>query len=74
MNLVYNGKSYHLRYDFGEDFPAHSAEYAFFEGNYSCDCNKSLFIRRYCDPTFPEKNCGDEIVIQDFKIIIETGV
>lgn len=31
------------------------------DGNYSCDCNKSLFIQRQCDKQFPLLKCGDEI-------------
>jgi len=33
------------------------------EGNYSCDCNKSLFIQRNCCPDFPEMECGDRITL-----------
>jgi len=31
------------------------------EGNYSCDCNRSKFIREV-DPDFPDMSCGDEHV------------
>lgn len=36
-------------------------EYIYREGNYSCDCNKSLFIQRQCDPSFPDMTCGHKI-------------
>lgn len=36
-------------------------EYIYREGNYSCDCNRSLFIQRQCDPAFPDLQCGDKI-------------
>lgn len=31
-------------YDFGYGYPEDSARYMFEEGNYSCDCNKAIFI------------------------------
>jgi hypothetical protein len=69
MDLVYKDKTYHLDYDFGEDYPENAARFMFFEGNYSCDCNKSLFIQRDCgDKGFLEMNCGDEIEIKNFNV------
>ena len=38
-----------------------SVTFAFDEGNYSCDCNRSLFIQQQCDPDFEEMDCGGEI-------------
>jgi hypothetical protein len=70
MDLLYKDKKYHLDYDFKEEYPEKSARYIFFDGNYSCDCNKSLFIQRYCDKDFPEMECGDEIEIQNFELNI----
>lgn len=67
MDLIYNNKTYHLEYDFGYEYPEESANFMFFEGNYSCDCNKSLFIQDI-EENFPELNCGDEIKIQNFVI------
>jgi hypothetical protein len=37
------------------------AEYMFTEGNYSCDCNRSLFIGRHASADLPEMECGEEI-------------
>jgi hypothetical protein len=68
MDLIYQNKIYHFEYDFGYEYPEDAAEFMFFEGNYSCDCNLSLFIQRSCDPDFPELNCGEEIEIKNFKI------
>ena len=31
------------------------------EGNFSCDCNKSIFINDQCDSSFPILECGEEI-------------
>lgn len=38
-------------------------DYMWERGNFSCDCNKSLFIQRQCDENFPEMSCGDEVVL-----------
>lgn len=65
MVFVYDGKRYPFAYDFGYGFETENAEYMFFDGNYSCDCNKSLFIGRTVEG-FPEMECGDEIKIEDF--------
>jgi len=35
-------------------------DYMWHEGNYACDCNRSIFINRYCCE-FTEMACGDEI-------------
>ena len=67
--LIYKGKEYFLEYDFGYEYSAESAIFMFKEGNYSCDCNKSDFIRQQCDKNFPELDCGDEIEIKNIEII-----
>ena len=55
--------------NFGKDYPADSAEWMFTEGNYACDCNRSLFIRRqYGEDAMPELKCGDEIELIDYQI------
>lgn len=52
---------------FGYGYPRHSAEFMWREGNYSCDCNKRLFLARQCgiDPHYDEDDadnpCGDTI-------------
>ena len=43
MVLVYDGKGYPFEFDFGYGYPPENAWWMFHEGNYSCDCNKSLF-------------------------------
>ncbi len=42
------------------------SEFMFEEGNYSCDCNRSLFIQA-TDPSFPAYECGETIKLVDFK-------
>ncbi len=68
MDLVYKGTVYPLEYNFGKEYEESTARFMFFDGNYSCDCNKSLFIQRHCDKDFPEMECGDEIEIKNFRI------
>lgn len=37
------------------------AEFMWTDGNYNCDCNRSLYIGRQCDKSFPEMTCGEQI-------------
>lgn len=62
MIFVYDGKEYPYEYDFGFAYPPESAEYMFTEGNYSCDCNRSMFIG------IPELDCGEEIKMKNFEV------
>lgn len=62
--LCYKSKTYSIIDDLSDLIFKDADEfspYLWEEGNYSCDCNKSLFIQRQCDPNFPEMKCGDEI-------------
>lgn len=69
MNLRYKEKIYPLEFDFGYEYPEDSARFMFFDGNYSCDCNLSLFIGDYLDEEFEELDCGNEIDILDFEVV-----
>ena len=70
MKLVYNGKEYPYEYDFGFGYPVESAHYMLEDGNYSCDCNKSLFLSRIHEEV-PELNCGGTIETRDFIVTQE---
>lgn len=52
-------------YGFGEH---EHAEHMFRDGNYACDCNRSLFIQRQCDKDFDELDCGHDIELIDFRV------
>jgi hypothetical protein len=65
MDLVYKDNRYHIDYDFGYEYPKDSAEFMFFEGNYSCDCNKSIFINDIYE-SFELLDCVDEVEIENF--------
>lgn len=59
--LRYRGKEYRVAQDCGLEYPVSAAQYMWLDGNYSCDCNRCLFIRDQCDPGFPDLECGEEI-------------
>lgn len=65
--LKYKDVEFVIHYDFGYEFPEEQAIFMFEEGNYSCDCNKSLFIQReYGEDVIEELHCGDEIELVDY--------
>jgi len=68
IGLRYKNKDYYYEDDFGYEYPADAAEFQYKENNYSCDCNRSLFIQRNCDEDFPEMDCGDEIELIHFEV------
>lgn len=65
--LKYQGKEFVIHYDFGYEFEEDRAIFMFEEGNYSCDCNRSLFIQReYGETTIPQLPCGSEIELLEY--------
>lgn len=65
--LKYKDKEFVIHYDFGYEFDEQDAIYMFTVGNYSCDCNRSLFIaREYGDGAIQEMNCGNEIELLNY--------
>ena len=68
----YKGKEVIVHLDFGYEYPEESAIFMFEDGNYSCDCNRSLFIRReYGEYAIPELDCGEEIEMTNYYIKYE---
>jgi len=72
-NIIFelNGKEYDLEYDFGYGYPEESALYMFEDGNYSCDCNKAMFLSgKYpeLEKELDDMKCGDTIKIKKIKI------
>jgi hypothetical protein len=49
ITLDYKGQEFNV---IDDTTPLEQAEYLYTEGNYACDCNKSLFIARYCNYSF----------------------
>lgn len=64
FTLEKDGRAYDIEQDFGYGYDPESVHFMFNEGNYSCDDNRSLFIRSV-DPTFPEHGCGDTITLKN---------
>ena len=69
MTMIYKNKPYYYEYDFGYEYEEGSAQFMFFCGNYSCDCNKSIFLQEVYKEV-EELDCGEEIQIENFKIEI----
>ena len=59
-----DGRSFPIAFNFGYGYATHDAEYMFEEGNYSCDCNRSIFIG--LSDISDDGICGDTIVMSDF--------
>jgi len=72
MRLRYQGKEYALEHDFGHAYPVDSAHYMFEDGNYSCDCNRSLFLAEKHEG-FPELDCGNEVQLAAFQVVQVRG-
>ena len=65
----YEDKEFGLHYDLGYEYEEESAIFYFTEGNFSCDCNRSLAIRwEYGDDAIPELGCGEDIELVDYHI------
>lgn len=63
FKLEYNNKFYIVEDELCKSDPDSECEIPFIweDGNYSCDCNRSLFIQRCCDKDFSDFPCGHEI-------------
>ena len=65
----YEDKEFVLHYDLGYEYEEDDAIFYFTEGNFSCDCNRSIAIRReYGDDAITELICGVEIELIDYHI------
>lgn len=63
----YSGKQFVLHHDFGNEYTEDDAKFMYTLGNYSCDCNRSMFIRReHGEDSMPQLGCGDEIKLLDY--------
>ena len=66
----YKEKEFNIRFNFEiENYPEDAAIWMFTEGNYACDCNRSLFIRQqFGEDSIPELKCGDEIELLEYHV------
>lgn len=71
MVFEYEGNEYPYEHDFGYGYPKEAARYMFEDGNYSCDCNRSLFLADAYPESFTreeELECGHRIVMKGFTV------
>lgn len=67
--LKYKDKTFIIHYDLGYEYPKDSTIFYFTEGNFGCDCNRSLAIRwEYGEDAIPELPCGNEIEMTDYHV------
>lgn len=67
VTLEYKGQRYTFIDTYSPSCPWSSVEYMWREGNYSCDCNRSLFLQRQCGVVLADdeslRDRGDERVL-----------
>jgi len=64
-----DGRAFNCRHNFGYGYPCSAAEYMFQEGNFACDCNRSLFIMHTVPGAIAKEwECGELIVMEDLRI------
>ena len=70
--LKYKDAEFIIRDDLGYEYPEDSAIFYWTLGQFGCDCNRSMAIRRqYGVDAIPELGCGDEIELVDYHIEYE---
>ena len=68
-DLKYKDMVYTIHCDFGYEYPEEQAIFMFEDGNYSCDCNRSLFIQdEYGENAIQELDCGEEIEMLNYHL------
>jgi len=67
MTLSFNGNDYPFIYDFGYGYQEDDALFMFTDGNYGCDCNLSILLKR-SGIGIDELPCGHTIEIKDLRI------
>jgi hypothetical protein len=68
LHVKYKGEEYTFEYDFGYAYSIDNAKFMFEDGNYSCDCNLSIFIKEKY-PDFPELDCGNEVEYISIEVV-----
>ena len=68
-----DGRAFALSYNFGFGYPEDAAQWMFKNGNYDCDCNRSIFIAKACDPGLAEMECGESITLDEFAVEFVDG-
>lgn len=60
-----NGFTFDYKHDFGYAFDPEAAHFMWHDGNYSCDCNKSLFLID-AGHDIDVMDCGHTIILENF--------
>ena len=68
-DLKYKDMVYTIHCDFGYEYPEEEAIFMFEDGNYSCDCNRSLFIQdEYGENAIDVLDCGEDIKMLNYHL------
>ncbi len=65
-----DGREFPYKYDFGYAYGKDAAKYMFLDGNYSCDCNRTIFLSKEY-PEIKEWNCGYDMELINFSVTLE---
>jgi len=68
MTLIYNQKEYFLEYDCKCDCSISGLFFEFDENNFSCDCNRSIFLNKKYGDEIPILECGNKIKMKNLII------
>ena len=69
LKKSFKDENFVLHYDLGYEYEEDDAIFYFTEGNFNCDCNRSLAIQwEYGDDAIPELGCGEDIKLIDYHI------
>jgi hypothetical protein len=73
ITLEYKGNQYIIKDRWPHSWATCDAmRFQWEENNYACDCNRSRFIQRQCDGTFPEMDCGETIKLVEMTTLYTT--
>lgn len=71
VKVVINSQEYIDNYEYEETEDGFSAiDFQWTEGNYSCDCNKSIFLGL---STSEDARCGDTLELEYLGVIMKDG-
>lgn len=66
-----DGRTFPYTYDAGYGDSREVIEFLFVDGNYSCDCNKSLLLRQVYGDAIAALPCGQTISIDTFSVSLD---
>jgi len=66
------GEEYVVHEEIGYAYPPDVARYMYVDGNYGCDCNRSIKLRRM-GVDIPEHDCGEVIATTKVRVFLDWG-